>query len=128
MRPIAVGEVIQRLVSKCVSRAVRTTALDILTPLQLGVGVYAGCEAIVHAVSNIQEDPTIPNDRRWTLLLDFSNAFNSIDHEWMFEEVRVHIPSMAPWIECCYGSKPLLHLSDRIIHSCCGVQQGDLLG
>ena len=28
----------------------------------------------------------------------------------MFEEVRVHIPFMAPWIECCYGFKPLLHL------------------
>ena len=60
--PIAVGEVIWRLVSKCVSWAEQTTAPDILTPLQLGVGVPARCEAIVHAVSNIQEDPTIQNE------------------------------------------------------------------
>ena len=62
LRPIAIGEVIRRLVSKCVSRAVQTTALDMLTPLQLGVGDPSGCEAIVHAVSSIQENPTIQND------------------------------------------------------------------
>ena len=60
--------------------------------------------------------------------MDFLNAFNSIDRERMFEEDRAHIPFMAPWIEWCYGSKPLLHLGDHIIHSCCRVQQGDLQG
>ena len=46
----------------------------------------------------------------------------------MFEEVRAHTPSMAAWMECCYGSQPLLHLGDHTILSCCGVQQGDPLG
>ena len=31
-------------------------------------------------------------------------------------------------MECCCGSQPLLHLGTHIIHSCCGVQQGDPLG
>ena len=31
-------------------------------------------------------------------------------------------------MESCYSSQPILHLGDEIIHSCCGVQQGDLLG
>ena len=51
--------------------------------------------------------------------------FNSIIREQMFEKARDHIPSIAPWIKCCYGSKPLLHLRDHVIHSCRGVQQGD---
>ena len=39
LRPIAVGEVLRRLTSKCVSRAVCGDAVKFLTPLQLGVGV-----------------------------------------------------------------------------------------
>ena len=45
LRPIAVGEVLRRLTSKCLSRAVQSDAFDVLTPLQVGVGVKAGCEA-----------------------------------------------------------------------------------
>ena len=46
----------------------------------------------------------------------------------MFEEIRSRLPSLATWMECCYGSKPILHLEDQTILSCCGVQQGDPLG
>ena len=35
---------------------------------------------------------------------------------------------MAAWLECCYGAQPLLHLGDRTMCSCSGVQQGDPLG
>ena len=31
-------------------------------------------------------------------------------------------------MESCYSGQPLLHLGKDIIHSCCGVQQGDPLG
>ena len=43
LRPIAVGEVLRRLTSKFLSRAVQSDAFDVLTPLQVGVGVKAGC-------------------------------------------------------------------------------------
>ena len=79
--PIAAGEVLCRLTSKCVSRAVCGDAVKFLTPLQLGLGVSVGCEAIIHAVTSVQEDPTIQLDDRLTLLLDFSNVFNSISRE-----------------------------------------------
>ena len=46
----------------------------------------------------------------------------------MFKEIRDRIPSMAPWMECCYSSQPILHLGKHSIISCCGVQQGDPLG
>ena len=57
LRPIAVGEVFRRVVSKCVSRAVWAEATGVLSPLQVGVGVSAGCEAIVHSDSCVLEDP-----------------------------------------------------------------------
>ena len=57
-------------------------------PLQLGVGVPVGCEAIAHSVDRVLEDPGIQPGARWTLLLDFSNAFNSVSREVLFREVR----------------------------------------
>ena len=127
LRPIAVGEVLCRLTSKCISRAVRGEAFRALTPLQVGVGVAVGCEAIIHAVNCVQEDVNISPGGKWTLLLDFSNAFNNINRGKMFEKARSRIPSIAAWLECCYSCKPLLHLEDHSILSCCGVQQGDPL-
>lgn len=126
LRPIAVGEVLRRSTSKCVSRAVQPDAIRILSPLQVGVAVPAGCEAIVHSVSSILQDPDVPPDCRCTLMVDFSNAFNSVDRECMFKEVRARIPSMAAWLECSYRS--YLHFGEHTILSCCGVQQGDPLG
>ena len=46
----------------------------------------------------------------------------------MFGEIRARFPAMAPWMECCYGSQPLLHIGSHIIHSFCGVQQEEPLG
>ena len=128
LRPIAVGEVLCRLTSKCILLSVSLEAVRVLSPLQVGVGVLVGCEAIVHSVNTTLGDDTIPLRFKWVLQIDFCNAFNSIDRHCMFEEVRARIPSMAAWTECCYGSQPILHLGKRTIKSCCGVQQGDPLG
>ena len=128
LRPIAVGEVLRRLTSKCLSHAVLDDALQSLVPLQVGVGVRGGCEAIVHSVAGTLEDASIPSIDRWTLLLDFRNAFNSVSRKHIFEEVRARTPAMSAWIECGYGSMPLLHLGEDTIKSKCGVQQGDPLG
>ncbi|CAI8046120.1 hypothetical protein GBAR_LOCUS25494, partial [Geodia barretti] len=128
LRPIAVGEVLRRLTSKCAARAVLPDALQILSPLQVGVGLPAGCEAILHSVMNIHESPSIPADHRFTLLVDFSNAFNSVDRTALFHEVRTRIPTISSWMECSYGFQPNLLLENQTIPSCCGVQQGDPLG
>ena len=127
-RPITVGEVLRRLNSKCLSRAALPDTLRSLTPLQVGVGVKAGCEAIVHSVAHTLDDPNPHPDSRGILQLDFSNAFNSISCSCMFEEFRARIPSLSAWKESCYGSQPVLHFWEHTILSQCGVQQGDPLG
>ena len=128
LRPIAVGEVLRRLTSKCVTRAVLPEANNILSPLQVGVGLPGGCEAIVHSVVDVLDDHSIPPDHKHILMVDFSNAFNSVSRKAIFDEVRAHIPSITAWMECSYGSKPILLLGDQSILSCCRVQQGDPLG
>ena len=56
------------------------------------------------------------------------NAFNSVNRSSLFREVRSHTPSIAAWLECCYGSQPILYLRDHTILSSSRVQQGDPLG
>ncbi len=92
----------------------------------MGVGIKGGCEAIIHTVSS--HFSSSPSDRCWTLLVDFSNAFNSIDRESMFVEFHRHIPSLSRWIEACYSCQPNLLLGTHSLLSCSGVQQGDPLG
>ncbi len=125
-RPIAVGEVLRRLTSKCLSLQSRQSIQTYLTPLQLGVGVRGGCEAIVHATSQLLS--STPDHQSWILMLDFSNAFNTVDRQAMFAEFRNHFPSLSAWVESCYSGQPLLHLDTDTIFSCRGVQQGDPLG
>ena len=118
LRPIAIGEVLHRLTSKCAARTVLLEAICILSPLQVGVGIPGGSEAIIHSVS----------EHKHILLVNFSNAFNSVSCQVLFEEVRSQIPSLSAWMECSYGSQPILLLNNQSILSCCGVQQGDPLG
>mgnify|MGYP002811166483 CR=1 FL=1 len=47
-RPVAVGEVLRRLVGKCLAQAVREDARKLFEPLQVGVGTPGGCEAVPH--------------------------------------------------------------------------------
>ena len=101
--PIAVGEVLWQLISKCISRVVNLEASKALSPLR--VGVPAGCEAVVHVVNSVHDDSSVPSGSKCTLLLDFHNAFNCINCEAIVEEVRAHIPSLAAWMECCYGAQ-----------------------
>ena len=46
----------------------------------------------------------------------------------MFQEIRARIPSMAAWMESCYGVQPIIHLGADSILSWSGIQQGNPLG
>ena len=124
--PIAVGEVLHRLASKCLANLVRPLALSLLSPLQLGVCVQGGCETIIHSTRHLIS--SLPDERFWALLLDFTNAFNNISCEAMFVEFHHHLLGLSTWMESCYSAQPFLHLGKDTILSCCGVQQGDPLG
>ena len=82
----------------------------------------------MHAVRNIQENSLIQDSVKWTLLLDFINAFNSIDREVMLSEVRTRLPGLSAWLQYCFSSPSSLLFGVHQIESCCGVQQGDPFG
>ena len=124
---IAVGEVLRCLV-KMFDPCYTERAFRTLTPLQVGMGMELGCEAIVHSVTRVLGVPSISSGDYWTLLLDFSSTFNSVDLGCMFHEIPKRIPSLESWIKSCYGGCPILHLGDETILSSCSAQQGDPLG
>ena len=128
LRPVAVGEVIRRLVGKCLAGKVAKEAEAYLMPHQFGVGVRGGCEAVVHATRQTLSDDSLQEEEKWTLLIDFSNGFNMGDREAMLAEVREHFPQLYPWVASCYSQHSHLNFWDSSLSSQAGVQQGDPLG
>ncbi|GJX49926.1 hypothetical protein Tco_0276771, partial [Tanacetum coccineum] len=75
IRPIAVGTIWRRLVSKVSATMIGHSLDGYLVGLQFGVGVPGGGEAILHAVNHLVEDRG--DDVGLSMLLvDFQNAFN----------------------------------------------------
>ena len=123
IRPIAVGNLLRRLVAKCFSSALASQAAALLKPHQLGVGVRGGAEAVAHAVSDaVGDDPS-----RWVLQNDLVNAYQQVDRGVVLEEVARHFPEMLAWAKTCYGSPSRLKFGFSTILSATGLHQGDPL-
>ena len=127
-RPIAVGEVLRRLVSKCLAFESASKAAELLAPLQVGVGVRNGIDAAVHAVRSLIEDQSVQANDKWVLQLDFANAFNTVDRNKVFEAVRSHFPELSAWVESCYGGQAFLIFGNAVLTGTTGLHQGDPLG
>ena len=94
VRPIAVGEVIQRLASKCAVSSLSQKVASYLSPFQLGVGVRGGCEAVVHAVRAFLDQDL---EHLCFVQVDFINAFNLADMLLAFSEIKEHSLSSLSW-------------------------------
>ncbi|KAK2402907.1 hypothetical protein QL285_052393 [Trifolium repens] len=127
IRPIAVGTIWRRLVSKVAMKGVGKDVAKYLNDFQFGVGISGGAEAILHSANRLlsqrHDDGSLA-----MLTVDFSNAFNMVDKSALLREVRVRCPSISLWVEFLYGQAARLYLGDGYIMSATGVQQGDPLG
>ncbi|GKB64682.1 putative reverse transcriptase domain-containing protein [Tanacetum coccineum] len=124
IRPIAVGTVWRRLISK-VSATMIVHSLDgYLNGLQFGLGVAGGSEAILHSVNHLIE-ACRDDVGLLMLLVDFKNAFNLVDREVMLREVRLRCHAISRWVEFCYSNPTRLYYGEHTLWSCQGVQQGD---
>ena len=127
VRPIAAGEVLRRLVAKCLCATHKETAAKMFAGLQYGVATPAGCERMIHEVR--RQMRCHATDKDWVLLkIDLTNAFNCISRARMLELVHVHLPHMYSWVEWCYRDTSHLTYAHYRIASQEGVQQGDPLG
>ncbi|CAI7750603.1 unnamed protein product [Closterium sp. NIES-53] len=76
-RPIAIGECITRLTAKAALAAMGEAARAFFLPLQYGVAVPGGAEAVIHVARAYLDK--LPNSL--VLQTDISNAFNSISRQ-----------------------------------------------
>ena len=127
LRPVAVGDILRRLTSKTLAYAVASRAAKLLQPLQFGVGVRGGCEAVVHATRTALAREDEPQHRKWTLQVDLENGFNNTNRSEMMAEVRKHMPELSHWVESSYGSSSHLNFGSNTIKSTTGEHQGDPL-
>ena len=131
IRPVAVGEVIRRLVAKMLANdgRVKVKAEKIFKEVgQLGVGIKGGAEIVVQAMRTWLKKEG--RKGRGVLKLDFENAYNRIDREEIGKMVKEFFPELFPWFRFCYGTRAALICQGKRLpfHSCDGVQQGDPLG
>jgi hypothetical protein len=107
---------------------------NIMGEIQLGVGSSCGVEKIVHTVQNF----ILANPTEDAILIDFKNAFNSVSRDRILQAIKIHLPTMYPFVSTIYDASPNLWFrlppspteppSVASILSAEGAQQGDPLG
>ncbi|GJR92404.1 putative reverse transcriptase domain-containing protein [Tanacetum coccineum] len=124
IRPIAVGTIWRRLVSKVAMKGVGKEMSKYLSDFQFGVRVSGGAKAVLHSANRLLSE--YRNDGSLAMLtMNFSNAFNLVDRSTLLHEIRVSCPSISLWVDFLYGQAVRLYIGDTHILSAIEVQQGD---
>ena len=93
-RPVVVGTIWRRLVSKVAIKVVGKEMAQYLNDFQFGVGVSGGAKGVLHSVNRVlsarDDDGSLA-----MLTVDFSNAFNLVDRSALLHEVRMRCPSIS---------------------------------
>ena len=122
VRPIGIGEVIRRIIGKAIISVIKPDILNSAGSLQLCAGLPSGCEAAAHAMNDIFKE----EDTDALLLVDASNAFNTLNRKVLLHNIKYLCPPMATYIRNCYGAPSRLFIiGGKEISSAEGTTQGD---
>ena len=130
VRPIAVGELLYRLIVKVILR--HSARPGMLLPTQFGVGSSGGVEPMIRAIQQ-----TVDRAPGYTFTqltsLDFKNAFNTLDRLELASGLRRFAPGLYRAAKWAYGSTTDLVLTgnrgqQHLLTSSQGVRQGDPFG
>ena len=123
VRPIGIGEVSRRIMSRAILSVIREDIQAAVGSHQLCVGQPSGCEAAIHALNELFEQDTTEG----ILLVDASNAFNSLNRTATLMNVQSVCPAFAAVLVNTYRSEPSLFIDGETIPSREGTTQGDPL-
>ena len=123
VRPIGISEIARQIISKAILSVTKSDIQSAVGSLQLCAGQDAGVEAAVHAMRMIFESESTDG----VLLVDVSNAFNSLNHAATLYNVQVLCPCLAPALTNIYRMNAELFVAGETIFSQEGATQGDLL-
>ena len=124
VRPIGIGETLWRIIGKSVCLLTREDAELVCGASQLCAGLKCGVEGAIHAAVDLFDS----NDHG-VLVIDASNAFNSINRLSLLWNVRVLWPRASRFIFNTYRgwSSLIIKGCNRTLYSQEGVIQGDPL-
>ena len=124
VRPIGVGEVLRRIMGKCVTKVTKPDVIDASGSLQVCAGHKSGSEAAIHAMRELFEH----DNSDAVLLIDASNAFNSLNRAAALHNIRVLCPSIATYaINTDREPARLFIVGGQELRSSEGTTQGDSL-
>ena len=125
IRPIGIGEVLRRIIGKTIGWSLKTDLMESVGPLQAAGGAKGGAEAAIHAMRTIFED----DNTDAVILVDASNAFNSLNRQVALHNVQRTCPAFATILINTYRNSSRLAVSGGAeIKSQEGSTQGDNLG
>ena len=122
IRPIGIGEVLRRIIGKAIITEIKPDLAESAGCLQLCAGQKSGCEAAAHAMREIYEE----EETDAILLIDASNAFNSLNREALLNNVQYLCPQLSTYVRNCYKVPSRLFVAGGVeITSSEGTTQGD---
>ena len=124
VRPIGVCEALRRLLGKAILRVVGPYVREVTGLTQLCAGQKSGCEIAVHALRSLFEER---DSTEGILLVDASNAFNSLNRNVMLHNVQALCPAISTCVTNFYRSSAELFVGGETIFSSEGTTQGDPL-
>ena len=123
VRPIGIGDTARRFIAKAVLSVLKQDILDVTGSIQLCAGQPAGIEAGIHAVRSSFQDDNVEA----ILLVDATNAFNSLNRFAALHNIRRLCPSLATILINTYRDPIDLFVDGCVLQSDEGTTQGDPL-
>ena len=121
--PIGIGELPWRIIAKAVLSVISGDIQETTGSLQLCSGQTSGIEAAVHAMHEAYNDDSV----QAILLVDASNAFNSLNREAALCNIQHLCPSLATILINTYRQPANLYVDGTTLLSREGTTQGDPL-
>ena len=123
VRPIGVGETARRIIGRAIAKAISDDIQEAAGPLQVCAGHLSGCEAAVSAMHKLFESP----DTEAAILVDASNAFNSLNRQAALRNIQHLCPSLSKVLTNTYREDVQLFIDGETLLSQEGTTQGDPL-
>ena len=121
VRPIAIGELPRRIISKAVLSIIGQDIADATCPLQLCAGLVGGCEAAIHAIQKLFSNTSTEG----ILLVD---AFNVLNRQAALHNISVLCPPFFQILQNTYRTSIRVVIpGNGEISSSEGTSQGDPL-
>lgn len=123
VRPIGICETARRIISKAVLSVVKGDLQEAAGSLQLCAGQISGIEAAVHAM----KEAFLNDETEAVLLVDASNAFNSLNREAALHNIQHLCPTLSTILINIYREATELFVDGTVLFSEEGTTQGDPL-